>query len=118
MIEAKLSLDHGSCLPGSTLRGEAVWSHEQDLKWVEIRLFWYTEGKGDQDITVVDRIRLEPATRSGGQRFEFTLPESPYSFSGKLISLIWAVEVVLSNGGSGRSSFILSPHAAEISLYA
>jgi hypothetical protein len=53
----------------------------------------------------------------GQEKFEFALPEGPQSFSGKLISLIWAVELVVEKSKeSQRIEFVLSPFDAEIVL--
>ena len=47
----------------------------------------------------------------------FVLPPAPYSFSGKLISLIWAVEVVAEGiKEASRLEFTLSPDGREITL--
>ena len=54
---------------------------------------------------------------SGDAPFRFQLPSAPYSFSGKLISLVWAVEVVaLPANIAGRVNIILSPDGKEIEL--
>ena len=55
-------------------------------------------------------------TVQGEQRVKFTLPAAPYSFSGKLISLIWAVELVADDSDSARWEFVLGPDGAEILL--
>jgi hypothetical protein len=45
------------------------------------------------------------------------LPEGPYSFSGKLISLIWALELACSPGSETvRREITVSPTGHEIVL--
>jgi hypothetical protein len=45
------------------------------------------------------------------------LPLAPYSFSGKLISLIWGLELVLEpSQETARFEFTLSPTGEEIML--
>jgi len=49
------------------------------------------------------------------REFRFRLPEGPYSFSGKLISLLWAIEVVASPGDmAGRAGIVVSPSGREV----
>jgi hypothetical protein len=101
--------------PGDTVSGTASWSLEQPGT-PEVRLFWYTEGKGTQDIGLVGTTRLEGAAMSGSQSFRFVLPEGPYSFSGTLVSLLWAIELVSSSGDSDRLNITVSPTGSEIVL--
>src|ERR1043166_4380135 len=45
------------------------------------------------------------------------LPESPYSFSGKLISLVWALELVAEPSKEViRREFVLAPGGEEVRL--
>lgn len=101
-----LKLDRNSFKPGEMLEGEAPGG-----AGLEVRLFWYTEGKGTQDLEVVATQTLDAAGR-----FRLKLPAAPYSFSGKLISLIWAVEVVGHSDGAPREELLVSPDGAEILL--
>jgi hypothetical protein len=84
--------------PFDTLRGKARWMLEKPAL-LEVRLFWYTEGKGTQDVTVVDRLAIEAAL-SGESPIEFTLPAAPYTYHGKLLSILWAVELVEPKSGN------------------
>jgi hypothetical protein len=50
--------------------------------------------------------------------FQIRAPKGPYSFSGKLISLIWALEIVVQpSEESGRTLITISPTGEEILLY-
>jgi hypothetical protein len=80
--------------PGEVIRGVAHWELENVPGSLDLRLFWYTKGKGNTDMQILHTIALKPS-KNGEQEFEFKLPTSPYSFSGKLISLIWALELVI-----------------------
>jgi len=62
-------------------------------------------------------MRFDEPGAYGAKDFSFTLPESPYSFSGKLISLIWAIELTCSAGSETlRREITLSPTGQEIVL--
>jgi hypothetical protein len=101
--------------PAETIRGTVSWRMEDDPRTLELRLFWYTKGKGDQDVEVVDKVSLQGA--AGRTDFSFTLPEEPYSFSGRLISLVWALELVSEGPDETcRFEFVLSPTGEEILL--
>lgn len=107
----------GAFRPGETLEGTASWELDAAGKAVEVRLFWTTEGKGTVDVEVVDKVRFEAVSAVERRDFRFVLPKSPYSFSGKLISLLWGVEVVAVPGeNAGRASFTMSPSGREILL--
>ena len=55
--------------------------------------------------------------RTGNRPFRFQLPDAPYSFSGKLISLIWAIEAVAEGiKEAARYEFVLAPEGREIEL--
>ena len=104
--------------PGETVRGLAGWRLDTATTSIDLRLFWYTEGKGTQDVTIVHSTTLEHPQQTQSYPFQFELPPSPYSFSGKLISLIWAVELVVRpSKESTRQTFTMSPTAEEIELH-
>jgi hypothetical protein len=106
-------------LPGEAVEGLVTWQLDQPAEAIELRLFWYTRGKGDTDAVVVDRQRLEAPKPQDRRQFRFILPEAPYSFSGKLISLIWAIEMVVEPSGlTERLEITVSPTGQEIQLSA
>lgn len=104
--------------PGETLFGEASWNLSAPGEAIELRLCWHTSGKGNQDIDVVKTIRWDNPEVSGQREFTLQLPDAPYSFSGKLISLVWSLELVaLPSRTSVREDFSLSPTSREILLH-
>lgn len=104
--------------PGDVLRGGAGWQLDEPPKSVEARLFYYTRGKGTEDVEVVATVPFEEPRQQDARPFEFKLPAAPYSFSGKLISVIWAVELVTEpSGEAARTEFVLSPSGEEILLH-
>ena len=103
--------------PGETVEGTASWQLEQPARTVELRLFWYTQGKGDQDVGVVATVPFPEPALQDRRGFRIPLPAGPYSFSGKLISLLWALEVVAEPGArAGRLEIVVSPSRREVVL--
>lgn len=104
--------------PGQALEGSVSWHLDEEPQWVEVRLYWRTEGKGDQDVDVVGRERWESPGRDADERpVRFALPAGPYSFSGNLITLYWGVELVAEPGGALASlDLTVSPTGGEIRL--
>lgn len=110
-----VSAERGGWLPGATLSGVARWRLPSPAAVLELRLFWYTRGKGTQDVAIVQTIPLPASRVQGEHSFQIELPEGPYSFSGRLISLIWALELVAEPGNrAARVEFVLSPTGEEI----
>ena len=81
----------------------------------EVRLFWYTRGKGTEDVELVDTVAFPNPQTTDQRTFRFALPEAPYSFSGKLISIIWAIELIVEPGRSvERREIVMSPSGREV----
>jgi hypothetical protein len=103
--------------PGEPLELSALWALPTQPASLEVRLFWFTRGKGTEDVEVVATEKIAAAAPAGEASAHFTVPAAPYSFSGKLISLTWAAELVAEPGArSTRLEFILSPTGHEIIL--
>ena len=104
-------------LPGETVEGTVFWQLDQPAQTVELRLFWYTQGKGDQDVGVVSTMPFGNPGLQDRRVFRVSLPEGPFSFSGKLISLAWALELVVEPGSrASRTEITVSPTRMEILL--
>jgi hypothetical protein len=104
-------------LPGEVVEGMVSWQLDRPADRAELRLFWYTEGKGDQDVQVVETVSFANPEPQDHRGFRVRLPEGPYSFSGKLISLTWALELVVEPGSrAGRLAITVSPTRREILL--
>lgn len=104
--------------PGEEIVGTASWLLDQPPEAVELRLFWYTRGKGTDEVNIVETVRFDHPAQEERRPFRVTLPQSPYSFSGKLISLIWALELVaLPSEDAERLDITLSPTGEEVVLH-
>jgi len=119
LIQIQLDGKRGAFAPGESVSGTVSWQLDAPADSVEVRLFWYTRGKGTEDVGVINRFAFEQPQAEEGRPFQFVLPEEPYSFSGRLVSLIWALELVVEPGSqTTRVEFTLSPTGEEILLHA
>lgn len=119
MLEIKLESGGVAFMPGDTLRGSVEWMEDEGPDAVEVRLIWYTEGRGDQDVGIARTLRIEHPSATGSANFEFEAPGGPYSCSGRLISIRWAVEAVTRPGKlTARSEIVLAPEGREVELAA
>jgi hypothetical protein len=111
--------------PGEELAGTASWRLDESPgsapgsvpESVEVRLFWYTTGKGTRDVGLADRAVFEAPGADDRRDFRLTFPEGPYSFSGRLVSLAWAIELVIEPGGEARRvDLVMSPTGHEVRI--
>ncbi len=104
--------------PGETIPIVAEWSLDDHATEIEIRLVWHTEGKGDTDMDVVNTIDIKSPALRDTYRDSMQLPTKPYSFSGKLVSLLWGLElVVLPSEESTRLGITIAPGGNEVVLH-
>ena len=84
---------------GETISGTAAWKAlPEKTNELSVRLIWYTQGRGDRDFDLISSLEFEIAPKmqnSGEHKFEFVAPDRPRSFSGKLIELTWAIELIV-----------------------
>jgi hypothetical protein len=101
--------------PGEPIAGIVTWSLPAIPKRVELRLFWFTRGKGTEDAQIVEQVAIDNPPIQGQHPFMFRAPNGPYSFSGKLISLIWGLEVLAEpKDRSDRIEIVCAPGGREI----
>ena len=116
-LSIKLQDDKTIFAPRETVQGRIEWNLDANPRRLDLSLFWYTAGKGTRDVGVIESTRFDDPGLHGWKEFSFALPEGPYSFSGKLISLIWAVELTCTPGSeSTRCEITVSPTGKEILL--
>lgn len=117
-MSLEIHLEETALEPGSELRGRLDWQAEGGIvDSLTVTLLWTTEGKGTEDVEVVDRVEVEHPSRRGSHDFSFRLPDFPWSFSGTLISLVWAVEASLEpDGNLERVTLVSAPERQEVVL--
>jgi hypothetical protein len=69
-----------------------------DVQAVEASVLWFTEGKGEEDLSVHYFERRLPSDADEGdlrplRRFRTRLPNSPLSYSGAILKIRWCVRV-------------------------
>ena len=119
MSQLTLHLDQTALQPGEELTGTLTWQTEVfTAQHLVINLFWFTRGKGSEDLEVVNTIEQTLERPSGETRFSFRLPPSPWSYSGRLISIVWAVEAGLDEkGAADRVEFVSAPGGLELTSW-
>lgn len=101
--------------PGETVSGTVSWSVAGPPAIAALTLGWQTRGKGDTDSDVVKKILFDQPRAVDERAFSITLPEGPYSFSGRLISLIWSLELEVGEHAR-RLEIVVSPTGREVEL--
>lgn len=119
MSRLEITSDSGDAWvrPGDRLSATARWDLVDEVEALEVRLFWYTSGKGARDVEIVDQRRIAAPERHGSRGFTFTIPAGPVSFSGSLVTLAWAVELVaLPSEDSARLDLLVGWQPVEVDL--
>jgi len=103
--------------PGETLSGRVTWTVDVDPKTAELRLFWYTAGKGTQNVGLVQTTVFGAPQRSDRREFSLVLPQEPYSCSGSLVSIVWALELIIEpKTQTERVELTIAPGGKEVIL--
>lgn len=116
-MTTSLTTERSNYRPGEEIRGTATWTLPQAPSTAELRLFWHTQGKGDRDAATVETQTFPDPQPTETRPFSLQAPNFPSSFSGKLISLVWGLELVLDPDGSKAIELVIAPQGREIDLY-
>jgi hypothetical protein len=104
-------------MPGEVVTGTVSWSLRKEPKQIQVRLFWFTRGKGTPDLQVALQALIGDSKISGEQSFSLQVPNGPYSFTGNLISIVWGLEAVVEpTGQSDRIEIVCAPAGRSIDL--
>ncbi len=115
-MTAQILPEHPFYQPGAEIKGRVSWTSEVAPRLAELRLFWFTKGKGDRDAETAEAATFDLPQSSDSREFRFRAPEFPPGFSGRLISLIWALELVLEPGGSVLTELVIGPEGRELQI--
>ncbi len=104
--------------PGETIEGVAAWSLDEAPRSIEARLFWFTEGKGTSDVAIVHTERFTAPQAQEARPFRFELPAAPWSVDGRLVSVKWALELVVGSDADkvARWDLVVSPTGRPLTL--
>jgi hypothetical protein len=76
-----------------------------EIAAVEVSVLWYTEGKGDEDLSAHFFQRRVPSDNEEGDlrrlhRIQTVLPNSPLSYAGEIVKIRWCARIrVFLRGG-------------------
>jgi hypothetical protein len=117
MIRLGIRENRTAFRPGEIIQGAVLWELPGAPSLAEVRLVWFTRGKGTEDAETVATVKFDNPAAADTREFSFTAPNGPHSFSGTLIALIWAVEfVVKPESEFQRVEIVIAPHGTEIVL--
>src|SRR2546422_697510 len=104
--------------PSESVSGSVEWSAGTTPRAIIIKLFWMTSGASPRQVGVVDSYTIERPNPSGTSRFDFRLPEGPWSFEGMLVRLNWSIEaVLLPSKQNTHVLFAMTPEHWSSNLY-
>ncbi len=117
-LEITLQQNAACFAPRAAVAGTVRWQSRSRPRRIEVALRWRTSGKGTPDTGVAESLTINDPATSGSRDFSLVLPEGPYSFSGRLVSLTWAVEATSFPGKeTAHREIIVSPTGRLIALY-
>ncbi len=107
-----ITLDSLVVEPGEPITGTVTWKGATTSVLVTLR--WETRGKGDQDRSVIASTTI-PASGVVAVRFALTAPHQPFSFSGKLISIVYFLTASI-DGRETTQEVVIAPGGKEVVL--
>ncbi|MGA2498490.1 MAG: hypothetical protein ABSH20_12150 [Tepidisphaeraceae bacterium] len=115
-IGIELDGDRRSYRPGERVSGRVNWTGSASAR---LELLWTTRGRGDADTQVIGSLNWTgEAALPQSRPFVFDLPAAPWSFSGKLVALIWRLRLVLDGGLETAADIVVSPTDLPVDLHA
>ena len=117
MIRLGLRENKTAFRPGETIAGAVLWEFDAAPKGAEVRLVWFTRGKGTEDGGIATSVAFDAPPAADTREFSFDAPNGPYSFSGTFVAVMWAVEFVVKPGSEfQRIEIVIAPDGQEIHL--
>lgn len=116
-LEIRLADERTGLEPGDEVGGVVTWQRAEAPQSLELRLFWWTSGRGSRDLEIVARQMITDLDLYGERPFRFRLPTAPCSFSGELITLAWGLELIVEpDGDSARRDLVVGPGGHELDI--
>jgi hypothetical protein len=116
-MSTTITIERRDLRPHDTVTGQVAWLLENVPRDLELRLCWFTRGRGTEESRTVDVLPLSDTLR-GERTFSFRLPAEPWSVNGTLVQIAWALEVVAKKKGSlALEEFVVAPQRREIELH-
>lgn len=121
MYQLRIDLTAGrtTFAPGDSLSGTVRWqATNQPVREAEVQLIWFTRGYGDSETGVVSSLRFTNPRADDQRTFQLTLPLAPYSCQGKLVTVVWAVRLLLNRGAAAQQvEIVVSPTGTVVALH-
>ena len=115
-MNVTITIERSDLQPHEPVKGRVAWQLESEPRNLELRLCWFTRGRGTEESRTIEVLSLGD-TAHGERSFSFTLPAEPWSTNGTLIQIVWALEVVAKKTGSlAVAEFVVAPQRREIEL--
>jgi hypothetical protein len=116
-LNIRLNSDRNTFVPGQTAEGVVSWQLDDEPQKLTLALHWYTQSRADGQSGMADCIEFERPGVNGSKPFSLEIPQGPYSFKGRLLSLNWVLELSASPGtGLARHAITVSPTGQEVHL--
>jgi len=103
MVQMRIELTGGRAAfePGDVITGTVRWEGAaHGVREAEIQLVWSTSGHGDPETAVAASMGFVNPLAEDQRPFQLRLPRTPWSFSGRLITLAWAVRLMINRGAA------------------
>lgn len=115
-MSTTITIERRDLRPHDTVTGRVAWQLEKEPRDLELRLCWFTRGRGTEESQTVEALPLGDSLR-GERSFSFRLPAEPWSVNGTLVQIAWALEVVAKKTGSlAIEEFVVAPQRQEVRL--
>lgn len=115
-MSTTITIERRDLRPHDTVTGRVAWQLEKEPRDLELRLCWFTSGRGTEESRTIEALRLGDGLR-GEKAFSFRLPAEPWSINGTLVRIAWALEVVAKKTGSlAVEELVVAPQRREIGL--
>ena len=118
MLSIKLDKDDGAFEPGESIIVTVAWDFREVPTEILVSLYWYTMGKGTEDMQIVEEKEVSRLSIRGEERLTFTAPKYPVTIHGELISILWAIEADATSFDDEppREEIIIGPGGQPVKL--